>query len=169
MTPSEREILALALDLDRLMRLLHCSMRQRSEAVDRARIGPFGMMALVTIADREPLPIQSLARHLSRDKGQITRTVQMLEEVGLIQRSRSSTDGRVWLVRLTEEGRAHVAGYQDLLADIVNSLTSDLDEVERNQFSAVLAKMLSSPDQRDNPSSRSSSPGSGSRTAANEQ
>ncbi|MEL7061750.1 MAG: hypothetical protein AAGN46_17120, partial [Acidobacteriota bacterium] len=70
---------------------------------------------------------------------------------------------------LTEEGRAHVAGYQDLLADIVNSLTSDLDEVERNQFSAVLAKMLSSPDQRDNPSSRSSSPGSGSRTAANEQ
>ncbi|MEM9596429.1 MAG: MarR family transcriptional regulator [Acidobacteriota bacterium] len=126
------------------MRLLHCNMRQRAEVVDRARIGPFGAMTLVTIADLEPLPIQNLARQLSRDKGQITRTVKVLEEVGLIRRSRSSTDGRVWLVSLTDEGRAHVAGYQELLADIVNGLTSGLEEVERRRFSAILAKMLAS-------------------------
>lgn len=144
MTPSSRDVLALALDLDRLMRLLHCNMRQRAEVVDRARIGPFGAMTLVTIADLEPLPIQNLARQLSRDKGQITRTVKVLEEVGLIRRSRSSTDGRVWLVSLTDEGRAHVAGYQELLADIVNGLTSGLEEVERRRFSAILAKMLAS-------------------------
>ena len=144
MTPSKPETLALALNLDRLMRRLHCTMRQRAEVVDRARIGPFGAMTLVTIVDLEPLPIQSLARHLSRDKGQITRTVKMLEEVGLVRRTRSTTDRRVWFVELTDKGHAHVASYQELLTELVEGLVSGLDEGERLQFSATLAKMLSS-------------------------
>ncbi|MEM1180128.1 MAG: MarR family transcriptional regulator [Acidobacteriota bacterium] len=151
MTPPPNDVLALALDLDRLMRRLHCTMRQRAEVVDRARIGPFGAMTLVTIIDREPLPIQSLARQLSRDKAQITRTVKMLEETGLVQRTRSPTDGRVWLVSLTEKGHAHVAGYRELLTEIVGRLTGGLDDHERSQFSTVLAKMLSSSDLEDVP------------------
>lgn len=144
MTPAERDVLALALDLDRLMRVLHCTTRQRAEVVDRARIGPFGAMTLMTIADQEPLPIQGLARRLARDKAQVTRTVKLLEETGLIERSRSASDGRVWLVSLTDEGRDHVAGFQELLAEVVDGLTGGLDDVERRQFSAILAKMLSS-------------------------
>ena len=144
MTPAERDVLALALDLDRLMRVLHCTTRQRAEIVDRARIGPFGAMTLMTIADQEPLPIQALATELARDKAQITRTVKLLEETGLIQRSRSATDGRVWLVSLTDDGREHVAGFQGLLADVVGGLTSGLDDAERRQFSAILAKMVAS-------------------------
>ncbi|MEM7271987.1 MAG: MarR family transcriptional regulator [Actinomycetota bacterium] len=143
-TADDGSVLALALDLDRLMRLLHCSTRHRAEVVDRARIGPFGAMALLTIADREPVPVQALAGHLARDKAQITRTVKLLEETGLIRRSRSSTDGRVWLISLTEDGREHVAGFRQLLADVVTGLTGGLDEGERRQFSAVLAKMLAS-------------------------
>ncbi|MEM7325076.1 MAG: MarR family transcriptional regulator [Actinomycetota bacterium] len=142
MTPAERDVLALALDLDRLMRVLHCSTRQRAEVVDQARIGPFGAMTLMTIADLEPLPIQGLAKQLARDKAQITRTVKLLEETGLVERSRSDSDGRVWLVRLTDEGREHVAGFQAFLADTVNGLTSGLDATERRQFSAILAKMM---------------------------
>ncbi|MEM9134227.1 MAG: MarR family transcriptional regulator [Actinomycetota bacterium] len=144
MAPAERDVVALALDLDRLMRVLHCTTRQRAEVVDRARIGPFGAMTLMTIADREPMPIQSLATELARDKAQITRTVRLLEETGLIGRSRSSADGRVWLVTLTDEGRDHVAGFRALLADVVGGLTSGLDDVERRQFSAILAKMMAS-------------------------
>ncbi|MEM9564505.1 MAG: MarR family transcriptional regulator [Actinomycetota bacterium] len=144
MTPAERDVLALALDLDRLMRVLHCTTRQRAEVVDRARIGPFGAMALMTIADEEPMPIQGLARRLDRDKAQITRTVKLLEETGLVERSRSASDGRVWLLGLTDDGRDHVAGFQDLLADVVGGLTGGLDDAERRQFAAILAKMLAS-------------------------
>ncbi|MEM7341350.1 MAG: MarR family transcriptional regulator [Actinomycetota bacterium] len=144
MTPAERDVLSLALDLDRLMRVLHCTTRQRAEVVDQARIGPFGAMALMTIADQEPLPIQNLATELARDKAQITRTVKLLEETGLIHRSRSPHDGRVWLVGLTDSGREHVAGFQELLADVVGGLTDGLDDGERHQFSAILRKMLSS-------------------------
>lgn len=149
MTPSEKDVLTLALDLDRLMRLLHCTLRRRAEGLDQARIGPFGAMTLMTIADLEPMPLQSLARQLARDKAQITRTVKQLEDVGLIERSRSSTDGRVWLVSLTKAGRARVTGFQELLGGIVTSLTSGLDPAERRQFSEVLAKMLSSTDLQD--------------------
>ncbi|MEM8925667.1 MAG: MarR family transcriptional regulator [Actinomycetota bacterium] len=146
MSPAEYDVLSLALDLDRLMRALHCTTRRRAEVVDRARIGPFGAMTLMTIADREPLPIQTLATELARDKAQITRTVKLLEETGLIQRSRSPSDGRVWLVCLTDEGRDHVAGFQELLADAVGGLTSGLNEEERAQFAAILAKTVSPPD-----------------------
>ncbi len=144
MAPAESDALALARDLDRLMRVLQCATRQRAEVVDRARIGPFGAMTLMTIADEEPLPIQGLARGLARDKAQITRTVKLLEEAGLVRRSRSPSDGRVWLVGLTGDGREHVAGFRELLADVVEGLTGGLDDAERRQFSAILAKMLAS-------------------------
>ena len=135
--------LTLALDLDRLIRWLDCSMRPRLIEADHLRIGPFGAMVLACIADHEPIALQSLSQRRDRDKSQITRTVQKLERKTLVSKERSTDDGRVWLVSLTGDGRRLARTFQANLAEIVDELFGQLEESDRQQFAKILAQVVS--------------------------
>ena len=143
LSPDDPANLALALDLDRLIRWLDCSMRPRMSAADHVGVGPFGAMVLASIADLEPIPLQALSHHLDRDKAQITRTVQMLERESLVTKERSTDDGRVWLASLTPDGHRLAAAFQAALAEIVSELFGELDEPDRKHFARILAKIVS--------------------------
>jgi len=110
--------------------------------MDQARIGPFGGMILMMVLDMEPVPMLNLSRQLGRDKAQMTRAVQTLEQKGLLQRQKSLDDGRVSLLSLTDEGHALVLGFQNILADVVAEVFGGLDDTERRKFSATLTKVL---------------------------
>ena len=134
--------LALALNIDRLMRRIHVDLRPGAEAVDAFRVGPLGGMILMTIAETEPVPTQILAREVGRDSGQMTRILNMLERKGLLTRARSTEDGRVWLVSLTETGQTQVSKFQAALLEVVDGLLHKLDPEERSQLSRALEKVL---------------------------
>lgn len=136
------ELRELAADVERFMRLVHVSTRPRAKAVDEAGVGPFGGAILMTVADFEPLPVTSLARRLGKDKAQMTRAVQMLEERGLIQRARSAEDGRVSLVSLTDVGRSHVDDFRGAVAGSLAALLSGLDEDEGERFARLFRKVV---------------------------
>ncbi|MEO0962357.1 MAG: MarR family transcriptional regulator [Pseudomonadota bacterium] len=134
--------LSLALDIDRFMRVIHASLHPKAEASDRQKVGPFGGMVLMTIAETEPISIQALTRQLARDKAQMTRIIQLLEQKELLVRKRSSEDGRVSLVSLTDEGQTLVDSFQDALADVVEELLKGVSTEERKRLSATLQKIL---------------------------
>ena len=66
------------------------------------------MAVLALLLRRGELTIGELARLERVQPPSMTRTVSCLEELGLVERGRHETDGRVVVVALTERGRAVV-------------------------------------------------------------
>ena len=62
-----------------------------------------------TIVRRESVTLSALADSLMADKGQISRTVRELEELGLITRTPDPADGRSSLLSPTPEGLERLA------------------------------------------------------------
>ena len=88
--------------------------RLRRVLADNAqRVAP-GMLpgaykVFTTIVRRESVTLSSLADSLMADKGQISRTVRELEELGLITRTPDPADGRSSLLSPTAEGLERLA------------------------------------------------------------
>ena len=88
--------------------------RMRRVLADNAqRVSP-GMLpgaykVFTTIVRRESVTLSSLADSLMADKGQISRTVRELEELGLITRTPDPADGRSSLLSPTSEGLERLA------------------------------------------------------------
>jgi len=88
--------------------------RMRRVLADNAqRVSP-GMLpgaykVFTTIVRRESVTLSNLAESLMADKGQISRTVRELEELGLIIRTPDPADGRSSLLSPTAEGLERLA------------------------------------------------------------
>ena len=88
--------------------------RMRRVLADNAqRVSP-GMLpgaykVFTTIVRRESVTLSALADSLMADKGQISRTVRELEELGLITRTPDPADGRSSLLSPTPEGLERLA------------------------------------------------------------
>ncbi|MFH8249142.1 MarR family winged helix-turn-helix transcriptional regulator [Microbacterium sp. B2969] len=65
---------------------------------------PGAYKVFTTIVRRESITISALAEQLLMDKGQISRTVRELEQLGLVARTPDPTDGRSSLLSPTPEG-----------------------------------------------------------------
>jgi DNA-binding MarR family transcriptional regulator len=88
--------------------------RMRRVLADNAqRVSP-GMLpgaykVFTTIVRRESVTLSNLAESLMADKGQISRAVRELEELGLITRTPDPADGRSSLLSPTAEGLERLA------------------------------------------------------------
>jgi len=70
---------------------------------------PGAYKVFTTIVRRESITLSALAETLMSDKGQISRTVRELEQLGLIQRTPDPDDGRSSLLSPTPEGLERLA------------------------------------------------------------
>ena len=70
---------------------------------------PGAYKVFTTIVRRESVTLSALAEALMADKGQISRTVRELEELGLISRTPDPADGRSSLLSPTPEGLERLA------------------------------------------------------------
>ncbi|WP_334150164.1 MarR family winged helix-turn-helix transcriptional regulator [Microbacterium sp.] len=70
---------------------------------------PGAYKALTTIARCEQVTASALAERMLMDKGQVSRTVRELEDLGLIVRTPDPSDGRSSLLRLTPLGSERLA------------------------------------------------------------
>ena len=70
---------------------------------------PGAYKVFTTIVRREQVTLSALAEQLMADKGQISRTVRELEQLGLVQRTRDPDDGRSSLLSPTPEGLERLA------------------------------------------------------------
>jgi DNA-binding MarR family transcriptional regulator len=92
------------------LRLLTCShlienhVRKALALQFKTTLPRFDLMAQLERAP-EGLPMSELSRRMLVTGGNITGIVDQLEHAGLIVRTEDSTDRRVYLVKLTKEGR----------------------------------------------------------------
>src|SRR5512147_1659608 len=64
---------------------------------------------LFELAHREELTASDLCRDLRLDPGYLSRILARLEQLGVIEKIRSETDGRQRLLRLTQDGQSAFA------------------------------------------------------------
>lgn len=70
---------------------------------------PAAYKVFTTIARCERVTVSTLAERMMADKGQISRTVRELEELGLVERSPDPADGRSSLLSVTPMGAERLA------------------------------------------------------------
>ena len=86
---------------------------------------PGAYKVFTTIVRRESITLSALAESLMADKGQISRTVRELEQLGLIQRTPDPDDGRSSLLSPTAEGLERLTAAR---APQENALVDALEE-----------------------------------------
>ncbi|MEM9628327.1 MAG: MarR family transcriptional regulator [Pseudomonadota bacterium] len=127
--------------VDSLMRRIHASLNAKAATFDIHQVGPGGGILLLTLAEIEPIPIQELARQMSRDKSQITRATKALERKGLLERRESPKDARVCLLALTPMGQETVDMLQQAVADVLANILSPLSSAEQQSLKSLLSRI----------------------------
>ena len=128
--------------LDRFMRHIHTDLGRKAPTFDTEKVGPVGGMMLMALADQEPIAIHELVRVIARDKAQVTRLLQTLGAKGLIEKSQSSVDGRVCVLRLTPKGWDTVKRLRSAIAETVDGLLGPLSGQERDTLKSLLKKAV---------------------------
>ncbi|MFB8187835.1 MarR family winged helix-turn-helix transcriptional regulator [Microbacterium sp. NPDC055988] len=82
-----------------------------SENANRVSPGllPGAYKTFTTIARCETVTVSALSERMLLDKGQVSRMVRELEELGLVERSTDPSDGRSFLLQLTSLGEERLA------------------------------------------------------------
>jgi DNA-binding MarR family transcriptional regulator len=109
------------------------SRMRRVLAENAQRVSP-GMLpaaykVFTTIVRRESVTLSALAETLMADKGQISRAVRELEQLGLIRRTPDPEDGRSSLLSPTPEGLERLAAarapQESVLLDTLDAWSID--------------------------------------------
>ena len=80
---------------------------QAAESVSPGML-PGTFKVLSSIQRAGSISVSGLAERLTADKGQVSRSVTELEDLGLVERTADAADGRNKLITVTEEGAARL-------------------------------------------------------------
>jgi len=104
------------------------------------------MDALDLLTRRGDRPMKELAARLRVDPSTTTRSVQRLETDGLVERFASPEDGRVVLVRITEEGSRRHDDVAARRSTAMMHILSEFEPTERAQLADLLDRFIESVD-----------------------
>lgn len=99
--------------------------------------------ALLFVASRQPgLDQRTLAATIGFDTSTIGAVVDRLESRGLIRRNASTTDKRVRLLTVTDDGSALLARVMPSMLQAQARMLAPLDPVERDVFMAMMMRIV---------------------------
>lgn len=104
------------------------------------------MDALDLLSRRDERPMKELAARLRVEPSTATRAVQRLEKEGLVERFASPEDGRVVLVRITDEGRRRHDAVAARRSIAMMHILSEFDPQERAQLADLMDRLIASID-----------------------
>ncbi len=104
------------------------------------------MDALDLLTRRDERPMKELAARLRVEPSTATRAVQRLENSGLVERFPSPDDGRVVLVRITDEGRRRHDAVAARRSIAMMHILSEFDPGERAQLADLMDRLIASID-----------------------
>lgn len=133
-----RDLLFLLNDVGRLLRT-EADCRARAHGMTRAQ------WIILLWLDREPgLSQKALADLLEVEPITVARLVDRLEARGMVERRADPGDRRIWRLHLRPEAAPVLADIAEHRADMLHTLTSDLDPAAHEALVATLMTMRSS-------------------------
>lgn len=99
---------------------------------------------LYELATHEAMSAGELTRMLGLDPGYLSRMLAGFERDGLVERRRSTDDGRVSHLALTQDGRAIFAELDRLSQKAAEALIAPLDAAERRKLAGSLSAIEAS-------------------------
>ena len=105
-----------------------------------------GQMDALDLLTRRERPMKELAARLRVEPSTATRAVQRLEHDGLAERFTSPQDGRVVLVRITDEGRRRHDAVAVRRSIAMMHILSEFDPHERAQLADLMDRLIASID-----------------------
>ena len=132
----------LAVLMDRFVRRMHVSLLAKAAEFDSEKVGANGAMVLLTLSEAETTSMAELTRKLNRDKSQMTRSVQALEQKGMLTRQTCSKDARVTLLVLTVRGQALVKAHCQALEDTIDEVLAPLYDGDKLSLQTLLQRGL---------------------------
>ena len=109
-----------------------------TESANRVSPGmlPGAYKAFTTIARCGQINASALSERMLVDKGQLSRTIRELEDLGLVERSPDPSDGRSSLLSLTPHGTARLAEAREpqegmLMRNLSDWSVADIDSLSR--------------------------------------
>jgi len=98
-------------------------------------------LALVELADSGPLRLNDLATRMGTSAPTASRAVDVLVEVGHVQRLPDPRDRRALQIALTAAGRARVAARKKRVLAAFGPAANGLSAKDRTQLASLLAKL----------------------------
>jgi DNA-binding MarR family transcriptional regulator len=106
-----------------------------------------GQMDALDLLTRRERPMKELAARLRVEPSTATRAVQRLEHDGLVERFNSPQDGRVVLVRITDEGQRRHDAVAERRSAAMMHILSEFDPHERAQLADLMDRLIASIDE----------------------
>jgi DNA-binding MarR family transcriptional regulator len=125
--------------------------RLRFDAAGDIRLAPMGLtirtfVALAVLAAKSPCSQQDLAAELEIGPAATVELVDELEQLGTVQRARSTVDRRSYALVLTADGEALLARARATLHSATSELTAVLSDAERSELANLLAQLAGVPE-----------------------
>jgi DNA-binding MarR family transcriptional regulator len=113
-----------------------------AEGLERLGLYPGQQNTLAALAEHGPLTQARLAALVGVDTSTVCRTLQRLERAGLVSRCAGEADRRTSVVVATPAGTAAGDGVAAVYELVEERLLAGLDPAERQQFAALLSKII---------------------------
>ena len=130
------------------MRELNTRIREQTATSEQAFMRAAGNVTipqihvLLTVAKYTPCTMSMIAKATKLTHGNITQTVERLENKKLLKRSHSQEDRRVVNVELTAKGRKITEKHDESINDTFNQWFDRLNEQEIAQFFHIMEKIV---------------------------
>ncbi|MEW1722285.1 MarR family transcriptional regulator [Streptomyces sp. NPDC093109] len=133
----DHEFLALEKELSVFLRRARATSGEMAREV-HPELEPAAYGLLVRLEECGPQRATELAGYFGVGKATMSRQLRALEQLGLLSREPDPADGRAWLVRITDEGRARFRRVRDARRELYVQRLADWDRAEVAELARLL-------------------------------
>lgn len=112
---------------------------ERAQEVHES-LHPSTFLLLTHLADNGPLRASAIVGHFAMDKAAVSRQVQHLLDLGLVDRTPDPEDGRATLLSVSDDGRRRLQDVAVHRRKLLDERLGDWGDEELADFAAVLAR-----------------------------
>ena len=112
---------------------------ERAQEVHES-LHPSTFLLLTHLADHGPLRASAIVGHFAMDKASVSRQVQHLLDLGLVDRTPDPEDGRATLLSVSDDGRRRLQDVAAHRRKLLDERLGDWGDEELADFAAVLAR-----------------------------
>jgi MarR family transcriptional regulator, organic hydroperoxide resistance regulator len=134
-------------DLDRIVEtiiyLVTESRRLSKDEASRYGVTPTQLTVLKMLHEIGDLSLGTLSREIHAHNSTVTGIVDRMEAAGLVERARSDEDRRVWIIRLTAQGKKVAERVRVSPWETLRHALAALPATDQERLTSILKKLAS--------------------------